>query len=87
MNSAGRPLVDGVVFWAVVMTNTGVNEHHRSPDGLAFRTLELHLSCFGAVRGAAPAVTAQPTKLGFVGLDAGAVLKSEARGFSASLCF
>lgn len=87
MNSAGRRLVDGVVFWAVVMTNTGVNKHHRSPGDLAFWTLELHLSCFSAVRGATPVVAAQPTKPGFVGLDAGAVFKSEARGFSASLCF
>lgn len=86
MTSAGRRLVDGVVSWAVVMTYAGVNEHHGSPDDLVLWALELHLSCLGAVRGAAPAVTAQPAKPRSVDLDAGAVLKGEVSGFGASLC-
>lgn len=86
MTCAGRRLVDGVVSWAVVMTYTGVNEHHRSPDDLVLRALELHLSCLCAVRGAAPAVTAQPTKPRSVDLDTGAILQGEVNDIGASLC-
>lgn len=68
-----------------MMTNTGINKHHWSPDDLALRTLELHLSCLSAVRSAAPAIPAQPTKPGLVGLDACAVLEGEV-GFSVSAC-
>lgn len=85
VTGAGRKLVDVVVTWAVMMTNTGINKHHWFPDDLAFRTLELHLSCLSAVRGAAPAISAQPTKTGLVGLDACAILEGEV-GFSVSSC-
>lgn len=85
VNSAGRKLVYVVVTWAMMMANTGINKHHWSPDDLALRALELHLSCLSAMRGAAPAISAQPTKPRLVGLDTCAILEGEV-GFSVSPC-
>jgi hypothetical protein len=50
------------------MTGASPNDHHWLLDNLLWGALELHLDGFGVVGGAAPAITADPTEPGLVGV-------------------
>lgn len=62
------------------MTGAGANDHHWLLYDLPWGALELHLDGFGVVRSAAPAIAADSTVPGLVGLQAGAVLKLQVGG-------
>lgn len=64
----------------VVVTNTGVDHHHRSLYESAAGTPEVHLSCGGLVRRAAAGVRALPAVSELVGLSAVAALVDEPDG-------
>lgn len=63
------------------MTGAGPNDHHWLLDDLPRGALELHLDGFGVVRGAAPAIAADSTVPGLVGMQARAVLELQVDGF------
>lgn len=56
------------------MTDTGVDQHHWLFEDLALGAAELHVGGFGAVRGAAAPVAAEPAVAGSVRLHTRAVL-------------
>lgn len=64
-----------IVLGAVRVTGTGSNDHHWFLDGLPWGTLKFHLDGFGVVWGTAPAIAADPTESGLVGVQASAVLE------------
>lgn len=70
-----------VVLRTVGVTGAGPDDHHRFLDDLPWGALELHLDGFGVMGGAAPAVAADPTEPGLVGVQAGAVLELQVDGF------
>lgn len=63
------------------MTGAGPDDHHWFLDDLPWGALELHLDGFGVVGGAAPAITANPTEPGLIGMQARAVLELQVDGF------
>lgn len=63
------------------MTGAGPNDHHWLLDDVPRGALELHLDGFGVVRGAAPAIAADSTVPGLVGMQACAVLELQVDGF------
>lgn len=65
----------------VAVARAGPDDHHRLLDDLPRGAPELHLDGFGVVRGAAPAVAADPAEPGPVGLQARAVLELQVGGF------
>lgn len=65
----------------VVVTGAGPDDHHWFLDDLPWGALELHLDGFGVVGGAAPAITANPTEPGLIGMQARAVLELQVDGF------
>lgn len=50
------------------MAGAGPNDHDWFLDGFPWGALELHLDGFGVVGGTAPAIAADPTEPGFVGM-------------------
>lgn len=70
-----------IVLRTVGVTGTGSDDHHWFLGDLPWGALELHLDGFGVVGGAAPAIAADSTEPGLVGMQAGAVLKLQVHGF------
>lgn len=64
-----------MVLRTVAVTRAGSDGHHWFFDDLPWGALELYLDGFGVMGGAAPAITANPTVSGLVGVQAGAVLE------------
>lgn len=50
------------------MAGAGPNDHDWLLNGLPWGALKLHLDGFGVVGGTAPAIAADPTEPGFVGM-------------------
>lgn len=67
------------------MAGAGPNDHDRLLDGLPWGALKRHLDGFGVVGGTAPAIAADPTEPGFVGMQACAVLVLQVDGFQGLL--
>lgn len=67
------------------MAGAGPNDHDWLLDGLPWGALKLHLDGFGVVGGTAPAVAADPTEPGFVGMQACAILELQVDGFQGFL--
>ena len=65
----------------VVVTGAGPNDHHWFLDGFPWGAPELHPDGFGAVGGAASAITADPVEPGPVGVQARTVLELKVNGF------
>lgn len=74
-----------VVLRAVGVAGAGPNDHDWLLDGLPWGALKLHLDGFGVVRGTAPAIAADPTEPGFVGMQARAILELQVDGFQGLL--
>lgn len=69
-----------IVLRAVGVAGAGPNGHDRLLDDLPWGALKLHLDGFGVVRGTAPAIAADPTEPGFVGVQARAILELQVDG-------
>lgn len=70
-----------MVMRTVAVTGAGPDGHHWFLDDLPWGALELYLDGFGVMGGAAPAITADPTVPGLVGVQAGTVLELQVDGF------
>lgn len=67
------------------MTGAGSNDHDWFLDGLPRGALKLHLDGFGVVRGTTPAIAADSTEPGLIGMQASAILELQVDGLQGLL--